>query len=187
MSLNQGRSILAIPGPTVLPDRVLSAMHRQSGSICDGELFEMTDGLLSDLKKVAGTNGYVAIYQANGHGAWEATLRNTVKLGGRMLVLSNGFFSSRWGMVAESIGLEVEYLNYGMADHAEAQKLQKNYRPTKLASSKLSWQFRRKHRHLYAMTSARCEPLRGMTHCSWSIALRRSAATRSRWTRLAWM
>jgi len=124
MSLNQGRPIMAIPGPTVMPDRVLAAMNRQSASIYDGELVDMTDGLLNDLKEVAGTNGHVAIYQANGHGAWEAALCNTVQPGGRILVLSNGFFSSRWGMVAESIGLKVEYLDYGMADHADAAMLQ---------------------------------------------------------------
>jgi len=28
MSLSQGRHYLAIPGPSVMPDRVLQAMHR---------------------------------------------------------------------------------------------------------------------------------------------------------------
>lgn len=124
MSLNRGRPILAIPGPTVIPERILSGMHRQAVSIYDGELVEMTDLLLEDLKKLARTDGYVAIYQANGHGAWEAALRNTLLPGDKIVVLSNGFFSSRWGMVASSLGIEVTYLDYGMTDHADPVRLE---------------------------------------------------------------
>ena len=37
-----GRGYLAIPGPSVMPDAVLQAMHRPSPNIYDGELLEMT-------------------------------------------------------------------------------------------------------------------------------------------------
>lgn len=124
MSLNQGRSILAIPGPSVIPDRVLNAMHRPSASIYDGELVEMTDGLLDDLKRVAGTDHNVAIYLANGHGAWEAALRNTLNAGDKIVVLSNGFFSHKWGTVAQTLGLKVEFIKYGMTGHADPQRLE---------------------------------------------------------------
>lgn len=124
MSLNKGRPVLAIPGPTEIPERVLAAMHRQAVSIYEGELFEMTDVLLEDLKTLARTKGHVAFYQSNGHGAWEAALRNTVSQGDRIVVLSNGFFSSRWGMVASTLGVEVDYLDYGMSEHADPERLE---------------------------------------------------------------
>ncbi len=36
MSLANGRPYLAIPGPSVMPDRVLAAMHRASPNIYEG-------------------------------------------------------------------------------------------------------------------------------------------------------
>ena len=68
MSLANGRPYLAIPGPSVMPDRVLAAMHRGSPNIYDGALIEMVAGLWPDLKRLAGTKGSVAAYIANGHG-----------------------------------------------------------------------------------------------------------------------
>lgn len=70
MSLSQGRPHLAIPGPSVMPDRVLNAMHRAAPNIYAGPLVDMLPGLKADLKAVARTNQHVAIYIANGHGAW---------------------------------------------------------------------------------------------------------------------
>ena len=76
MSLSFGRDLLAIPGPSVIPDRVLNAMHRASPNIYEGELLDLTDRILADLKTLAGTMHHAAIYIANGHGAWEAALAN---------------------------------------------------------------------------------------------------------------
>ena len=50
MDLSQGRPYLAIPGPSVMPEAVLRAMHRSAPNIYEGELVEMTYGLLPDLK-----------------------------------------------------------------------------------------------------------------------------------------
>ena len=70
MSLSQGRSYLAIPGPSVMPERVLQAMHQPCPNIYEGGLIELTHSLIPDLKHVVGTAGQAAIYIANGHGAW---------------------------------------------------------------------------------------------------------------------
>jgi hypothetical protein len=64
MSLANGRPYLAIPGPSVIPDRVLRAMHRGSPNIYEGPLIEMVASLFPDLRMVAGTTGQVAIYMA---------------------------------------------------------------------------------------------------------------------------
>ena len=52
MSLAHGRPYLAIPGPSVVPDAVLRAMHRASPNIYEGELIEMTAGIIPDLRRV---------------------------------------------------------------------------------------------------------------------------------------
>ena len=62
MSLSQGRQYLAIPGPSVMPDRVLQAMHQPAPNIYEGGLIELTKRLIPDLKNVARTGGHAAIY-----------------------------------------------------------------------------------------------------------------------------
>ena len=46
MSLSQGRSYLAIPGPSVMPERVLQAMHQPCPNIYEGGLIELTHSLI---------------------------------------------------------------------------------------------------------------------------------------------
>ena len=76
MTLSRGRDILAIPGPSIIPDRVLNAMHRPAPNIYEGELLAITDTILADLGRVAGTKGRVAVYIGNGHAGWEAAIAN---------------------------------------------------------------------------------------------------------------
>ena len=112
MSLASGRTYLAIPGPSVVPDAVLRAMHRASPNIYEGELPDMMPGLTADLKRVARTDGHVAIYICNGHGTWEAALANTVAAGEKVLLLSTGFFAQRWAGVVQGRGIEVDILEF---------------------------------------------------------------------------
>ncbi|PKQ10510.1 MAG: aminotransferase [Alphaproteobacteria bacterium HGW-Alphaproteobacteria-1] len=113
MSLANGRAYLAIPGPSVMPEEVLRAMHRSSPNIYEGALIEMTAGLVPDLRAVARTAGRVAIYICNGHGTWEAALANTIAPGERVLVPATGRFGHGWADVARGQGIEVEILDFG--------------------------------------------------------------------------
>lgn len=123
MSLNFGRTQLSIPGPSVIPERVLSAMHRPSPNIYEGELIDMTASLYPDLKTVAQTSHNAAIYIANGHGAWEAALANSCSRGDKILVLVTGRFGQGWADTAKGMGIEVETLEFGMQGDADPQKL----------------------------------------------------------------
>ena len=82
MPRDTGRHFLSIPGPSVIPDEVLRAMHRPAVNIYEGPLIDLTYSLYPDLKHVVGTDGQAFIYIANGHGAWEATLANVFSAGG---------------------------------------------------------------------------------------------------------
>ncbi|SIT84127.1 alanine-glyoxylate transaminase / serine-glyoxylate transaminase / serine-pyruvate transaminase [Yoonia rosea] len=113
MSLSQGRAYLAIPGPSVIPDQVLRAMHRASPNIYEGELHELTASLVPDLKEIAMTDSDVAIYIGNGHAAWEAALANTISAGDTVLVLATGRFCIGWGEMAAGLGAKVETIDYG--------------------------------------------------------------------------
>ncbi|MEK6215979.1 MAG: alanine--glyoxylate aminotransferase family protein, partial [Boseongicola sp.] len=123
MTLENGRHYLAIPGPSVSPDRVLRAMHRTSPNIYSGEMTEMVPGILRDLKRVARTEANVAIYIANGHGAWEAALCNVFSRGERVLVLATGAFAHGWAEMAEGIGVVVEVLDFGDRDTIDMDRV----------------------------------------------------------------
>jgi alanine-glyoxylate transaminase/serine-glyoxylate transaminase/serine-pyruvate transaminase len=113
MTLSHGRPYLAIPGPSVIPDRVLAAMHRPSPNIYAGPLVDMVAGMIPDLRAVARTAHHVAIYIANGHGTWEAALANVLSRGEKVLVLASGRFGHGWAEMARRLGAEVEILDFG--------------------------------------------------------------------------
>ena len=123
MSLQNGLSYLAIPGPSVMPERVLRAMHRGSPNIYTGELKEMMPDIMTDLNVMAQNEGHCAPYISNGHGVWEAALANTMSKGDLVLVLGTGHFSSGWKGIAQSLGIEVEVQDYGLTSPADPEQL----------------------------------------------------------------
>ena len=131
MSLAGGHPYLAIPGPSVMPEAVLRAMHRASPNIYEGELIEMTAGLIPDLRDVARTKGDVAIYIANGHGAWEAALANTVAPGDRVLVPATGRFGHGWAEVAEARGIAADLLDFGKRSAIDLDRVETALRADK--------------------------------------------------------
>jgi alanine-glyoxylate transaminase/serine-glyoxylate transaminase/serine-pyruvate transaminase len=110
-SLNHGRELVAIPGPSIVPDRVLSAMHRAMPDIYDGELLDVTDEVFAALPSIARASGAAFITISNGHGAWEMALTNTLCKHDKVLVLESGRFALVWGDLAAACGLDVEVLH----------------------------------------------------------------------------
>lgn len=110
MSVANGRAFLAIPGPTNIPDRVLQAMMRPAEELSSKPILDLTETLLSDLRKVFRTKGETFIYAANGHGGWEAALTNVLSRGDKILVLASGRFAIGWGEMARFLGADVEVL-----------------------------------------------------------------------------
>ncbi|MFT6556310.1 pyridoxal-phosphate-dependent aminotransferase family protein [Sneathiella sp.] len=110
MSVRTGREFLSIPGPTNIPDSVLSAMHQPAIDIYKKDFPPLTDSLLTDLKRLFKTDGKAFIYIANGHGAWEAALSNVLSRGDKVLVLESGQFANGWGATGGTLGLDVEIL-----------------------------------------------------------------------------
>ena len=110
MTVQKGRVFLAIPGPTTVPDEVLSAMHRPAVDLYSGEIINVTMSCIENLKKIIRTGSEPFLYAANGHGAWEAALVNCLSRGDRVLALQSGMFGGAWAEMAEVLGLDVEML-----------------------------------------------------------------------------
>jgi alanine-glyoxylate transaminase / serine-glyoxylate transaminase / serine-pyruvate transaminase len=104
-----GRPFLQIPGPTLVPERIVRAM---SQPIIDhrGPRFEaLVQECLDGLKEIfQTTRGHIALYPGSGTGAWEATIVNTLSPGDRVLACVNGYFAAGFARTAAAFGVEVE-------------------------------------------------------------------------------
>ncbi len=110
MSLRHGRPMVAIPGPSIIPDRVMAAMQRPMPNIYEGPLVDVSDSLMADLPAIAKTEGEAFVVIGNGHAAWQMAVSNTLRTGKRVLVLESGRFAIAWGDMAALSGFEVEVL-----------------------------------------------------------------------------
>ncbi len=110
MTLRFGPPVVAIPGPSIVPDRVLDAMRRPMPNIYAGELVEVSQEVLAGLGGLARTAGHGFITISNGHGAWQMALCNTLSAGDKILVCESGRFAVIWGEMAAVSGIQVEVM-----------------------------------------------------------------------------
>jgi len=108
--IHTGRHFLQIPGPTNVPDRVLRAMAQPVIDHRGPEFAKLATEVFEGLRPVFQTSGAVIVYPSSGTGAWEAAIVNTLSPGDRVLMFETGHFSQLWRQLAESIGLQVEYV-----------------------------------------------------------------------------
>jgi alanine-glyoxylate transaminase/serine-glyoxylate transaminase/serine-pyruvate transaminase len=103
-----GRQFFFNPGPTHIPDRVLTAMHRPTIDFLTDEFKAVLADTHASLKSALGTRQHLLMHTANGHGAWEAALANVFEQGDKILMLESGYFSFHWTKMAVDLGIEVE-------------------------------------------------------------------------------
>ncbi len=103
-----GRNHLYVPGPTNIPDEVLSAMNVPSEDHRSPIFPELFKPLLEDLKKVFNTEtGHTFIFPATGTAGWEIALTNTLSPGDKVLIYRFGQFSHLWAAMAKRLDFEV--------------------------------------------------------------------------------
>ena len=106
------RKLLAIPGPTNIPDRIRQAMAIPMEDQRAPDLPAFTLPLFGDLKRVFKTrDGQVLVFPASGTGGWEAALTNTLSPGDRVLAARFGQFSGLWIEMCQRLGLEVDIVD----------------------------------------------------------------------------
>ncbi len=123
MSLSKGRIYRATPGPSIIPDKVLQAMHRPAPDIYEGEIIDATESVLKDLANFAKTSGEVVMYVSNGHGAWEAAIANLFNRGDTVIVLATGQFGLGWADLCTKMNLNVILLDSGFEKTVDLQIL----------------------------------------------------------------
>ena len=105
-----GRHFLQIPGPSAVPDRILSAISQQTIDHRGPDFAKVGQKALSGLKTIFNAEEHVFIYPASGTGAWEAALVNTLSPGDKVLMFETGHFATLWKKLAEKLGLQSEFI-----------------------------------------------------------------------------
>lgn len=106
-------TIPMVPGPTLVPERVLRAGMMNYGSADLEEefysLFEETEKLL---QLFFGTKNQIVIQTGEGMVALWSALKSTLKKGDKVLAVSTGVFGYGIGEMAASIGCEVMFIEH---------------------------------------------------------------------------
>jgi len=124
-----GRPLLMIPGPTLVPERIVRAMSQPIIDHRGPRFAALVEACLEGLKGVFKTrNGHVILYPGSGTGAWEAALVNTLSPGDRVLGVVNGHFSTGFARTAEAYGIEVERIEVEYGAGAPADEVERRLR-----------------------------------------------------------
>lgn len=124
-----GRPFLQIPGPTLVPERVVRAMSQPIIDHRGPRFAALVMECLEGLRRVFQTEGgHVLLFPGSGTGAWEAALVNTLSPGDRVLACVNGHFSNGFAKVAAAYGIEVDRLELLYGDGVPADQVEARLR-----------------------------------------------------------
>jgi alanine-glyoxylate transaminase / serine-glyoxylate transaminase / serine-pyruvate transaminase len=117
-----GRPFLQIPGPSIVPERVVRAMSQPLIDHRGPEFATLVREVLNGLKVLFQTKGHVLLFPGSGTGGWECCIVNTLSPGDQVLGCVNGHFSDLFCRTAASHGIEVQRLEveYGAGVPADA-------------------------------------------------------------------
>jgi len=118
-----GRPFLQIPGPSIVPERVVRAMSQPLIDHRGPEFAALLREVLNGLKLLFQTSkGHVLLFPGSGTGGWECCIVNTLSPGDQVLGCVNGHFSDLFCRTATSHGIEVQRLEveYGAGVPADA-------------------------------------------------------------------
>ncbi len=123
-----GRPFLQIPGPTLVPERIVRAMAEPIIDHRGPRFATLVHECLAGLKGIFRTEGHILLFPGSGTGAWEAAIVNTLSPGDRALACVNGHFSTGFAKVAAAYGIEVERLEVAYGDGIPAAEVEARLR-----------------------------------------------------------
>jgi len=104
----QDKLNLMIPGPTPVPEKVLSCMSKHPIGHRSGDFQEIVQKTTEQLKWLHQTTADVLTITGSGTAAMEAGIINTLSKGDQVICGDNGKFGERWVKVAKAYGLDVK-------------------------------------------------------------------------------
>lgn len=124
-----GRPFLQIPGPALVPDRVVRAMAQPLIDHRGPKFAKLLREVLEGLKRVfQASTGEIVLNPGSGTGAWESCLVNTLSPGDLVLGCVNGHFSARFCDTATAHGIEVRRIEVPYGASVPAEQLEEQLR-----------------------------------------------------------
>ena len=121
-----GRPFLQIPGPTLVPERIVRAMSQPVIDHRGPKFAAFVEACLEGLRGIFQTaRGHIVLYPGSGTGAWEAAIVNTLSPGERVLAVVNGHFSTGFARTAEAYGIEVDKIEVPYGAGAPADEVER--------------------------------------------------------------
>lgn len=114
---------LRVPGPTPLPQEVLTALSRQMIDHRSSDFNKLLRFVTDGLKQVYQTKNDMLLLTASGTGGLEAAVANTLSPGERTLVVSIGAFGDRVASIVTAFGGEPVKLSFPVGTAADPEKL----------------------------------------------------------------
>ncbi|MBM4296800.1 MAG: aminotransferase class V-fold PLP-dependent enzyme [Deltaproteobacteria bacterium] len=119
-----GRPFLQIPGPSLVPERVVRAMSQPLIDHRGPEFAVLLSEILADLKKLFKTaKGQIILFPGSGTGAWESAIVNTLSPGDKVLGCVNGHFSELFCKTAAAHGIDVDRIEVEFGAGAPAEQI----------------------------------------------------------------
>ena len=94
------------PGPTQVPQTVLNAVTSHITYHRSKEFKDFHLRLISKLKNIFFTNGYLNVLTVSGTGSMDTAVVNFCSPGDKIIYINQGRFGMRWGSICKNYGLE---------------------------------------------------------------------------------
>ena len=115
--------LLMIPGPTMVPNTVLTSMANPIIGHRTKEYGELLEDTIEKMKKVFMTENDVYLITGSGTSAMDMAISNTVDKGDKVLTITNGNFGERFCKIADVYGAEVIKLENEWGDNAKPEQV----------------------------------------------------------------
>jgi len=123
-SLKWGIQQASIPGPSIIPNRVLDAFSQPMPDLYEGPLVQEQAEVRERLPGLAKTQGDCYVVIGNGHAAWQMATSNTLAAGDKVLVAEAGRFATIWGVYTAVSDIDVEVLTGTDRDPVDPARLE---------------------------------------------------------------
>ncbi len=102
---------LVLPGPVEVRPEILDAQTQWMIGHRSPEFAELFDRVQAKLRQIFLTEQRVFVFTSSGSGVWEATSRNCIREGRKVLHLTSGAFSERWAKISTLNGKDVDTIS----------------------------------------------------------------------------
>lgn len=130
----KNKELLLIPGPTPVTDDIYDALASETMGHTDPRFAAIYKRAIENTKQLFNTDGEVYIVAGSGTLAMEMALLNTVAVGEKVLVLSNGYFGDRFIKLGQAFGIEVDVLQAEWGKHVDPKLVEEKLANTNYAA-----------------------------------------------------